>query len=388
MFEIPVESEKAREKFINEINDKVTLHNDSWPDINLLTTDDTLDRYLKEDVPSEQDLVFLYYVNENNVETCPQIQILIGNQPCRVLIDTGCQCSIISKELYNKFKARGLYSLELPTQNVVLKSAFTGRTKRVRRQALVKLKINNFSLDQIILISPQLVTPLLLGMDFCMDNHVVIDFPKKKIIINADDKESATELDLVNEGRNIGSSIDSPVTRVINLGTAELPPTPQLDRILNPSISDPPTPLYNVRLPEEDLCPNQMTYEGTTFCSEVSGLFSWNDEVTNGGKAKRVNTPNEYMNINSAVAEGKNDDTDANVIRNVKVRNLILENEGRIGRNGTFQGRSNVGITGSYDVEGLDKGEEDSSLSLERLRIEENLSCEEKCKLLKLIRKY
>jgi len=63
-------------------------------------------------------------------------------------------------------------------------------------------------------------------MNFCMDNHVVIDFPKKTVIINADDEESATEVDLVNERRNIGSSIDSPVTRVINLGTAELPTTP------------------------------------------------------------------------------------------------------------------------------------------------------------------
>jgi len=83
VFEIPVESEKARKKFTNEINDEVNLRNDIWPDIYLQTTDDTLGRYLKEDVPSEQDIICLYYVNENNVETCPQIQILIGNQPCK-----------------------------------------------------------------------------------------------------------------------------------------------------------------------------------------------------------------------------------------------------------------------------------------------------------------
>jgi hypothetical protein len=57
VFEIPVESEKARKKIRNEINDEVKLHNDIWPDINLQTADDTLDRYLKEDVPSEQDIV-------------------------------------------------------------------------------------------------------------------------------------------------------------------------------------------------------------------------------------------------------------------------------------------------------------------------------------------
>ena len=75
MFEIPVESEKAQKKFINEINDGVQLHKDIWPDINL-QIDDTLDRYLREDIPSEQDIVCLYCVNENKVDTCPQIQIL------------------------------------------------------------------------------------------------------------------------------------------------------------------------------------------------------------------------------------------------------------------------------------------------------------------------
>ena len=67
---------------------------------------------------------------------------------------------------------------------------------------------------------------------------------------------------------------------------------------------------------------------------------------------------------------------------------MTLENEGGVGWDGTLQGRSNVVITRNYDVESLDKGEEDSSLSLERLRIEEIWSYEEKCKLLELIRKY
>ena len=62
--------------------------------------------------------------------------------------------AVPSEEVYSEFKARGFDTLELRTQNVVLKSAFTGRTKRVKRQALVKLKINNISLAQIILISP------------------------------------------------------------------------------------------------------------------------------------------------------------------------------------------------------------------------------------------
>jgi len=56
VFEILVESKKARKKFINESNDEVKSYDDIWPDINLQTTD-TFDHYLKEDVPSEQDIV-------------------------------------------------------------------------------------------------------------------------------------------------------------------------------------------------------------------------------------------------------------------------------------------------------------------------------------------
>jgi len=188
----------------------------------------------------------------------------------------------------------------MPTQNVVLKSAFTGRTKRVKLQALAQLQINNVSLDQIILISPQLITPLLLGMDFCMDNNVVIDFPKRTRVINADNEESVTEVDLVNERRNIDSSIDSPVSRAINLGTADLQPTPQLDRIVNPSIPDPSISiiLYNGRLPEEDLCHNQMTVEGTTLFNDVYGLFSGKAEDTyNEGEASSANNLNECKKI-------------------------------------------------------------------------------------------
>ena len=56
-------------EFINEINDGVKSHNDSWPSINFQTTDNMLNCYLQEDVPLEQDIVWLYYVNENTVET-------------------------------------------------------------------------------------------------------------------------------------------------------------------------------------------------------------------------------------------------------------------------------------------------------------------------------
>ena len=116
-----------------------------------------------------------------------------------------------------------------------------------------------------------------------------------------------------------------------------------------------------------------MTVEETRCCNEIYGLFSWNAEETNNEvKDKRVNNPNECKNMNSAITEGKYEHNDNNVICNLEVRNLTLENDGGIGRDGTLQGRSSVGSIHSYDVEGLDK-REDSSLSLDRLRMENGL---------------
>ena len=191
-----------------------------------------------------------------------------------------------------------------------------------------------------------------------MDNHVIIDFPKKIIVITADDEDSATEVALVNERRNINNNIYSPVTRAIKHGAADFQHTPQLDRIVNQSIPDPPTLVHNGKLPEEDQSPNQMTVEGTTVCNEVYGLFSGNAEDTsNEGEAQRINNPNEYRNMNSAITKGKYEQTDANIVRNAEVLSLTLGNEGGKIRDGTLQGRSNVGITRNYGAEDLDKRE-------------------------------
>jgi len=42
VFEIPVESDKARKKFINEVNNEVKPLNDIWPDLNFQTTDSSV----------------------------------------------------------------------------------------------------------------------------------------------------------------------------------------------------------------------------------------------------------------------------------------------------------------------------------------------------------
>jgi len=86
-------------------------------------------------------------VNEKNVESCSQIKILIDSQICTAL--TRCKCSVISEDLHNDLKTKGLSSFELPTQNVVLQIALPDKAKRERRQTMIEFHRNDVISDQI-----------------------------------------------------------------------------------------------------------------------------------------------------------------------------------------------------------------------------------------------
>jgi hypothetical protein len=67
---------------------------------------------------------------------------------------------------------------------------------------------------------------------------------------------------------------------------------------------------------------------------------------------------------------------------------LNVEGEKGAGRESEFQGRSDATMRLSYDMEGSDMGKDNCELSLERINIEENLSYDEKCRLLEMLHKY
>ena len=52
------------------------------------------------------------------------------------VLDTGCEASIVSTQLYNELRANGVEILELPTQNVVLVGAFSRKTHHVKKQVI------------------------------------------------------------------------------------------------------------------------------------------------------------------------------------------------------------------------------------------------------------
>ena len=75
---------------------------------------------------------------------------------------------------YNRLRHEGLKCLELPTQHVNLLSAFNKKSNRVKKQAMLDVSIGDFRINQIVLLSPQLLTDAILGLDFLVDYHAAL----------------------------------------------------------------------------------------------------------------------------------------------------------------------------------------------------------------------
>jgi hypothetical protein len=153
VFPSPSESSLAQYQSIDEINNVINAGDIVKQKLEIAGVEGSLQMSGSIDQPTEQDDICLYFVNEHNLETCPRIKVLIGNQTCTALIDTGCQGSIISEELYTDLQSKAMESLELPTQHVILQCAFTGKTKRVKKQAMIELNLDGVRVDQIIFVT-------------------------------------------------------------------------------------------------------------------------------------------------------------------------------------------------------------------------------------------
>jgi predicted aspartyl protease len=109
------------------------------------------------------------------------LQIKFAGEEMHALIDTGCEMSILNESLYNKLRHAGLQCLELPTQHVNLVSAFSNKSKIVKKQALLEVNIGETKLDQVVLLSAQLLTGAILGLDFLISYGAEISFPERRI---------------------------------------------------------------------------------------------------------------------------------------------------------------------------------------------------------------
>ena len=113
---------------------------------------------------------------------------MISGEEFSALLDTGCELSILNEQLYDKLRLLGLNCVELPTQHLSLVSAFNEKSKRIKKQALLEIQIGDSAVDQIVLLSPQLLTDAILGLDFLVDHAAEISFPNRTVSLEINEK--------------------------------------------------------------------------------------------------------------------------------------------------------------------------------------------------------
>jgi hypothetical protein len=89
--------------------------------------------------------------------------------------------SILNEQLYNKLRLFGLNCLEFPTQHLSVVSVVNDRSKRIRKPPLLEIQVGDSKVNQVVLLSPQLLTDAILGLDFLNDHVAELSFKDRKV---------------------------------------------------------------------------------------------------------------------------------------------------------------------------------------------------------------
>jgi hypothetical protein len=72
-----------------------------------------------------------YFINDENMKNCPHIDIKIGNENVKGVIDTGSEISLITEDLYAHLLSQGVEMMEVTLQSTVLVTTFGSRSWRI-----------------------------------------------------------------------------------------------------------------------------------------------------------------------------------------------------------------------------------------------------------------
>jgi hypothetical protein len=90
--------------------------------------------------------------------------------------------------LYKKLRDAGSKCPELPTQHVNRVSALNNKRKRVKKRALLDLDIGSTSLEQVMLLSTQLLNEEIIGSYFLINCEAAVSVPEQTITLRVDEE--------------------------------------------------------------------------------------------------------------------------------------------------------------------------------------------------------
>jgi hypothetical protein len=148
---------------------------------------------------TESEAKYTYYIAEEKLQDCSRITIKIGEEEVSAFLGTGCELTLMNENLYEKIKQRGNKYLELPAQHLTLVSAFHDKSRRVKRQIFVPVQLGTVVIDHVFLVSPQLLTSTILGVDFFINTSATIDFSERCALFRVNEETTRQLFDVTKD---------------------------------------------------------------------------------------------------------------------------------------------------------------------------------------------
>jgi hypothetical protein len=129
---------------------------------------------------------------------CPEIEITINKIKLSALIDTGSNITCMSNQWYDEHKPQlGKHEI-LPVNNTFIKTATNGKSRRASHIIMVPVNIQQQETLIQILLVPNLIRPLILGMDTIRQWKMAMDFDNEIINMNINNNDIVLKFGQVN----------------------------------------------------------------------------------------------------------------------------------------------------------------------------------------------
>uniref|UniRef100_A0A1B6G9I6 RNA-directed DNA polymerase n=1 Tax=Cuerna arida TaxID=1464854 RepID=A0A1B6G9I6_9HEMI len=132
--------------------------------------------------------------NTNNFK-CPEINLLINKIPTTALLDTGANVSCVAEKWVLENKHKLGHFEELPLTGVHIKTAVCEKSKRVSKILLLNVSVNGIETTLQLIMVPNLVHHVILGMDTIRIWKMELNFNKYTINLNINNNDILLKFD-------------------------------------------------------------------------------------------------------------------------------------------------------------------------------------------------
>jgi hypothetical protein len=128
-----------------------------------------------DNIKIDQELV-IFSISGDSIQECPHVDVMIGSRKVQTLLDSGAQSCVMNEDLFNKLLDDGIEMPHLPVHNTLLQTDCGAKSRRIKRQALIDFSIDGVMYQVVALIAPNLLTDLIVGVDYLREYKVTMEF--------------------------------------------------------------------------------------------------------------------------------------------------------------------------------------------------------------------